>query len=116
MAESILSVDVKEYTENGWAVREWPDGLIEARKHIRQSLTSYSTVGALYGYVLGSISLPCALNTDYYVGAIWQIGSGFTMQAGIMNKTTLRFNLYALGTAGGTQTADLWIYVRGTKV
>ena len=115
MAESILKVDVKVYTANGWTVREWPDGWIEAHKRISGSITHYYQNGGFYGYNT-EVTFPFTMaNTDYSLTQEWQIGSGFSMAAAALGHSKTGSRLYALGTASGTQNYTCWLCLKGYK-
>ena len=104
-----------EGTANGWDYILYTDKTIEATRKITDTVSNYTTVNGFYGYYIANILTPFSMaNADYYVGTEWAIGNGFSIPAAVMSKTTSKFNAYALGTASGSQSVSLTMYIKGT--
>lgn len=104
-----------EGTANGWNYILYTDKTIDATRKITDTVSNYTTVNGFYGYYIPNILTPFSMsNADYYVGTEWAIGTGFSIPAAIMSKTTYKFNAYAIGTAGGSQSVSLTMHIKGT--
>lgn len=104
-----------EGTANGWDYILYTDKTIDATRNITDTVSNYTTVNGFYGYYIANIVTPFTMaNADYYIGTEWLIGNGFAVPAGVMSKTTTKFNAYALGTASGSQSVSLTMHIKGT--
>lgn len=101
-------------TSNGWAYDKYSDGTITARKNLSGSVTEYSTANGFHCFYIADIATPFTMdNATYTVLCDWKIGTGFSIPAGALSKTTSKFNAYALGTASGTVSYQLSLYLVG---
>lgn len=104
-----------EGTANGWDYILYTDKTIDATRNITDTVSNYTTVNGFYGYYIANIATPFTMaNTNYYIGTEWAIGTGFSVPAAVMIKTTTKFNAYALGTASGSQSVSLTMHIKGT--
>lgn len=93
--------------------RKWANGDAECWGTIVQTLTSYATAGGFNGYYI-NINYPITFTNTPFPTFTPKVGSGFSMNAGVLNRTNSGCNLYCLATASGEQATEWSIDVKGT--
>lgn len=113
ISESVYVVKTGETPS--WKYILWSDGRVQATRHIyNPTQTNTTTYNGMYVYSIHSISTPFTMaNTDYYVGASWKIGSGYSIPAAINNVTVSSFSAFGLSSQSGTTAVDCWLYLQG---
>lgn len=107
---------VETGTSNGWTYWLYADNTVVATRTIATTLTNYATVGSFYGYTIANISTPFTMtDVDYYVGCDWSVGTGFSIPAGRLNRSTTGFNAYCLSSGSGTVAVSLRMHLIGKK-
>ena len=111
---------VEQGMDGTWQYRKWANGRFEMWRvysGVPTTGTHYVQINNFYGYRLSDINFPSSctpINTNYHISAEWTVGSGFAMPAGTVGtKTTSKFSLYCVASAGSQTKVTINIYVTG---
>lgn len=106
---------VESGTDGYWTWYKYSDGSFDMYRHTTATIASYWSSSPLNGFS-ADFSFPAGCqpkDTDYSVFSTWKIGTGFGIGADTGSKTTSGFRTYGLGTASGSQSCIIDLYVHG---
>ena len=100
-------------TAAGWDYEKWLSGKYVCRRVYNETLTHYTVVGALYGFVSNPIAYPLTFPSIPILRYNAKVGNGFAIPAGDVQVGTSNCRCYALSTASGEQPCYWEIEVIG---
>lgn len=109
---------IVEQGESGdWTYRKWASGVAECWGTHSKTLTHYTTALGGYGYNTGAIAFPTGLFNAIPKSVTYSayIGNGFALTGSMtssISKTST--SLFAISSAGGSQSTTWYAHVIGT--
>lgn len=108
---------VEQGTDGIWTYRKWNSGIAECWGKWTETLSNYSTVGTLYGFVSSSKSLPFSISNAVATYTV-SVGNGFAMPASGMGSIDTEpltaVKGYSLATNSGSRSTIWEFQIYGT--